>query len=50
LGARSVIHFFASREEVARWATGRGDIAILTPDEGFQIGRQLMHCVLAEVR
>jgi alkylmercury lyase len=35
------IHFFATREEAARWAAGRGDIAILTPDEGYQIGRQL---------
>jgi alkylmercury lyase len=43
------IHFFASREEATRWATGRGDIAILTPDEGFQIGRELMHRVLAEI-
>ncbi len=35
------IHFFATREEAVRWAAGRGDIAILTPDEGHQIGRQL---------
>lgn len=35
------IHFFATRDEAARWAAGRGNIAILTPDEGYQIGRQL---------
>ncbi len=35
------IHFFATREEAARWAAGRGDIAILTLDEGYRLGRQL---------
>jgi len=35
------IHFFATREEAARWAAGRGDIAILTPDEGYRLGRRL---------
>ncbi|HKW95601.1 MAG TPA: organomercurial lyase [Methylomirabilota bacterium] len=35
------IHFFASRKEAERWAAGRADIAILTPDEGYQVGRQL---------
>jgi alkylmercury lyase len=35
------IHFFASRDEAARWAAERDDIAILTPDEGYQVGRQL---------
>lgn len=33
------IHFFASSEEAARWATGRSDIAILTPAEGYEMGR-----------
>jgi alkylmercury lyase len=35
------IHFFATREEAVRWAAGRDDIAILTPDEGYELGRQL---------
>jgi alkylmercury lyase len=35
------IHFFLSRGEAVQWAAGRGDIAILTPDEGYQLGRQL---------
>jgi alkylmercury lyase len=41
------VHFFASREEARRWAAGRGDIAILTPDEGYRIGRQLTERFLA---
>jgi len=40
------IHFFATREEAARWAAERGDIAILTPDEGYQVGRQLVSRLL----
>ncbi len=36
------IHFFASGEEATRWAAARADIAILTPDEGYQVGRQLV--------
>jgi alkylmercury lyase len=36
------IHFFASREEAERWAGSRGDIAILSPDEGYEMGRLLM--------
>src|SRR2546426_861107 len=35
------IHFFATREEAVRWAAARDDIAILTPDEGYELGRQL---------
>ena len=35
------IPFFATREEAARWGAGRDDIAILTPDEGYELGRQL---------
>ena len=35
------IHFFATREEAVRWAAGRDDIAILTPDQGYELGRQL---------
>jgi hypothetical protein len=41
------IHFFASREEAARWAAVRRDIAILTPDEGYRMGRQLADRFLA---
>jgi alkylmercury lyase len=41
------VHFFASREEAARWAAGRRDIAILTPQEGYRIGRQLTEPFLA---
>ncbi len=40
------IHFFASREEAERWAAGRDDIAILTVDEGFELGRQIWSRVL----
>jgi len=40
------IHFFASREEAERWAAGRDDIAILTVDEGFELGRQVWSKVL----
>lgn len=35
------IHFFASREEARRWTGARNDVAILTPDEGYRLGRQL---------
>lgn len=42
------IHFFATREEAARWAADRGDIAILTADEGYQLGRQLTSRLLAQ--
>jgi len=41
------VHFFASREEAERWAAGRSDIAILTPDEGYRVGRQLTARFLA---
>ncbi len=43
------IHFFATREEAVRWADGRDDIAILTPDEGYQLGRQLTRRFLDQV-
>jgi alkylmercury lyase len=43
------IHFLASREEAERWAAGRGDIAILTPDEGYRIGRLLVSRFLGQV-
>jgi len=41
------IHFFASQEEAERWAAGRGDIEILTVDEGFELGRQVWSRVLS---
>ncbi len=40
------IYFFASREEAEQWAAGRDDIAILTVDEGFELGRQVWSRVL----
>jgi len=43
------IHFFTTREEAVRWAAGRDDIAILTPDEGYQLGRQLTRRFLDQV-
>lgn len=42
------IHFFATREEAVLWAAERDDIAILTPDEGYQLGRQLTRRLLDE--
>jgi alkylmercury lyase len=42
------IHFFASREEAERWAAGRSDIAILTSDEGYRMGRHLAERFLAQ--
>jgi alkylmercury lyase len=42
------IHFFAAREEAERWASARDDIAILTVDEGFALGRQVWSRVLAD--
>jgi alkylmercury lyase len=43
------VHFFATREEAERWATGRDDIAILTVDEGFALGRRVWSTVLANI-
>ena len=40
------ILFFASREEAERWAAGRSNIAVITVDEGFDLGRQLWSRVL----
>jgi alkylmercury lyase len=40
------IHFFASREEAERWSRDRDNIAILTVEEGFELGRQLWSEVL----
>ena len=34
------VHFFATREEAERWASARDDLAILTVEEGFALGRQ----------
>jgi alkylmercury lyase len=41
------IHFFASREEALQWAAGRTDVAILTPAEGYELGRILTRQFLA---
>jgi alkylmercury lyase len=43
------IHFLATREEAVRWAAGRDDIAILTPDEGYELGRQLTRWFLDQL-
>jgi alkylmercury lyase len=43
------VHFFATREEAERWAAGREDIAILTVDEGFELGRRVWSTVLADI-
>ena len=45
------ILFFASREEAERWAAGRPAtrIAVVTVDEGFDLGRQLWSRVLPYV-
>jgi len=43
------IHFFAAREEAERWAARRNDIAILSLDEGFELGRQVWSRMLADV-
>jgi alkylmercury lyase len=43
------IHFFASRVEAERWAAGRDDIAILTAEEGFELGQQMWARVLSHV-
>jgi alkylmercury lyase len=40
------ILFFSSREEAGRWAAGKANIAVLTVDEGFDLGRQLWSRVL----
>jgi alkylmercury lyase len=42
------IHFFASRQEAERWSAGRDDIGILTPAEGYAIGRELTSPFLAQ--
>ena len=41
------IHFFVSRAEAERWAAGRDDIAILSVDEGFELGQQVWARVLS---
>ena len=35
------VYFLTTREEAKRWAVGREDIAILTVDEGFALGRRV---------
>jgi alkylmercury lyase len=41
------IFFFASRAEAEQWAAGRDDIEILSPQEGFELGRKLSSRLLA---
>jgi alkylmercury lyase len=40
------IHYFATRDEAERWASGRDDIAILSVDEGFAWQRPVWSAVL----
>jgi alkylmercury lyase len=40
------VHYFSTREEGERWASGRDSIAILSVEEGFALGRQLGSVVL----
>ena len=40
------VHYFSTREEGERWASGRDSIAILSVEEGFAVGRQLSSVVL----
>ncbi len=42
------IHFFATRDEAEQWAAARDDLAILSVDEGFELGRQMWSRVLAD--
>jgi alkylmercury lyase len=43
------VHFFTTREEAKRWAVGREDIAILTVDEGFALGRRVWSEALVDI-
>ncbi len=43
------IHFFASRAEAEEWAADKANFAIITVDEGFELGRQVMSRVLPYV-
>jgi alkylmercury lyase len=43
------VHFFTTREEAKRWAAGREDIAILTVDEGFALGRRVWSDALVDI-
>jgi alkylmercury lyase len=43
------ILFFASRDEAQQWAAGRSNIAVVTVDEGFDLGRELWSRVLPYV-
>ena len=42
------VHYFASREVAERWASGRADIALLTVDEGFALGRDVWATLLTQ--
>ena len=43
------VHFFVTREEAEGWSASRNDIAILTVDEGFTLGRQVWADLLSRV-
>ena len=36
------VYFFPSRQEAEEWATGRDDIAILSVDEAYELGKQVI--------
>ena len=42
------MHFFASRAEAEQWATGRGDIEILSVEEAYRVARQVAARRLAD--
>jgi len=41
------VHFFATREEAERWSAGREEIAIVSVQEGFEVGQRLWSRVLS---
>ena len=41
------VHFFATREEAERWSAGREEIAIVSVQEGFDVGQRLWSRVLS---
>jgi hypothetical protein len=44
------MYYFASREEARQWAQDKEEIAILTPDEAFELGRLAFSKLIAASR
>lgn len=44
------VHFFASQEEAEVWTARRDDIAVVTVEEGFDLGRRLWSRVMSYSR